>query len=865
MPRTTLRSALAKMLQGADATDCTGRDIRRRVAAGLLLALGIAAAAARAGEGPARADRHGDPLPDGARARLGTTRLRGVAVPLAFSPDGKLLATAAYDGESGAAILWDRATDREVRRLRTGERGSARALSFSPDGRRLAASTSGPHNPVFEVSSGRVLYSFSGEHATFSADGKFLVSADGGSNAPQVRVWEAATGRPLRSLALTQGAEQFGLAADSRTLAVVDRAAPSYVQVLDLATGKELRRLDVGGPGRWWMTLGPDGKTLATAGEKEVRLWGVATGKEIRRWKRRPDSAPVFAPDGKRLAWNGYDEERGIARAWVVGLDEERPRALGTPTNSFDAPCFSPDGKVLAVPYDGKAVLLRDVATGRDLLPLEAHASPVVRVSPALERRVIVSRDRNDVIAWDWPTGRLLRRYPVEPPAGEGAVALLPGGRVLSGIDGGAFRVRDAAPGRELVRLEGKHSTGWLAVSDDGSAAALLGDGLGVFDLATGKARFRTERRGEPYGFGLSADGRLLLRLFEKEEKVRIVVTDTRAGRDLPLPGLDGLRWASSFIAPRRCLSPDARWLVFPGGAGDLRRWDVAAARELPPLRGAPASVHEVFFSPDGRLVAVRGSDSPRGGTDPYRPFKVRALDLATGRALDHLDPTPSPSDMPAFSRDGRTLFTTNYGTISLWEVATGQLRVRLSGHVGWVGSLATAPDGRTLFSGGDDTQVLAWDLTARASAGLAAPDQLRAWWDALSGGDPVAAWRAVGALASSPGESVPFLREHLQPVPSASPGRVEKLIAELDGAKFAARQRAAEELEAMGEPVAGLLRKALSRAATLESRRRLEQLLEKVDGAVPSGARLQALRAVEALEYDACWRSWRGGRPGRA
>src|SRR5262249_5462384 len=119
-------------------------------------------------------------------------------------------------------------------------------------------------------------------------------------------------------------------------------------------------------------------------------------------------------------------------------------------------------------------------------------------------------------------------------------------------------------------------------------------------------------------------------------------------------------------------------------------------------------------------------------------------------------------------------------------------------------------PDGRTLLSGGDDAQVLAWDLTGRRGAGRASDGQARAGWDALAGTDARAAYRAAWGLASDPERTLPLLRKNVRPVPTAKPEQVARLIADLDSNRFTVRRRAAEQLEDLGEPVAGDLRKAL-------------------------------------------------------
>src|SRR5262249_23559723 len=77
----------------------------------------------------------------------------------------------------------------------------------------------------------------------------------------------------------------------------------------------------------------------------------------------------------------------------------------------------------------------------------------------------------------------------------------------------------------------------------------------------------------------------------------------------------------------------------------------------------------------------------------------------------------------------------------------------------------------------------------------------------------------------------------------------VAQWIAELDSDTFAVREKANEELEKLGDAVAGELRQALRSPPSLEARRRLEALLDKVQGALVAGERLRSVRAVETLE----------------
>ena len=111
-------------------------------------------------------------------------------------------------------------------------------------------------------------------------------------------------------------------------------------------------------------------------------------------------------------------------------------------------------------------------------------------------------------------------------------------------------------------------------------------------------------------------------------------------------------------------------------------------------------------------------------------------------------------------------------------------------------------------------------------------------------------AYEAIADLTDAPRQAVPFLRKHLQPWPEVEPKRLAQLIADLDNRKFAARRKAAEELEKLGPATEAALRQALAGKPTLEVRQRLEQLLAKATALTPYG--LRELRAIRALEQAA-------------
>jgi hypothetical protein len=197
-------------------------------------------------------------------------------------------------------------------------------------------------------------------------------------------------------------------------------------------------------------------------------------------------------------------------------------------------------------------------------------------------------------------------------------------------------------------------------------------------------------------------------------------------------------------------------------------------------------------------------------------------------------------AEQPATSKGGES--------ITLWEVATGEVRFRLAGHQGNVNCLAFSNDGRRLVSGSTDTTALIWDVTAPpdvTQSGKLSRMQAEQLWADLLVQDAAKSYRAACILAST-SEGVRLLGKHLPPV-KADARQVARLIADLNSDEFETRDRADRELEQLGTAAEPMLRKALENAPSPEVSFRVRGLLDRLS---PEWLRMQ--RAVEALELSA-------------
>ena len=685
---------------------------------------------------------------------------------VAFSPDGKLLASASGEnGKDNSVRLWDTESGQPIGETLSGHQRDVRCVTFSPDGKLLASGDDNGVVILWDVPTRRMIGQPLAAHQkgvyslAFSLDGSTLASgsyseSNAGSKIAEemgeIYLWDVAT-RARKGDAL--------------------KGHTSFVQSL---------------------AFSPDGKKLASGNgqhgnlefEPSIILWDVGTHRLLGSLKGHDNSilSLAFNPDGKVLASGSADEK---VRLWDVGAVK-----LLDGFEKLDATLRAPmkhhDNEILEVRFtrDGKRLITAD-AENHILVRAVEFSTPghnlTLTSSVALNYFVSYSSSETNSLAFSpetfkWATGGCRKlgadgycseaelsiwdtaaHLPIIRPVSENSsdkvasVAFSPDGRVLA--SGGCDRVADCTGSevylwdtttrQPLGQLKGApYAITSLAYSPDGATLAAGS----CAKPEQGKCRQGEIRLWNPATRQLvsqpltghsdavkmlifSSDGETLISSDGQNIILWNVETHRMLGEIAPGHQYDR-KSPISLPVNSIALSPDSKTLASGGCGkrgqrltavdktydtcleGEIRLWNVSTRQMIrQPLSGHKDEITSVAFSPDGKTLA-----SASGQADGT----IKLWDVATRQPLGGaFTGYIAVMNKMVFSPDGETLVSASLGedlphqNIFLWNVGTrqliGQPLIRLEDSVQ---DIAFSPDGRWLASGGINKTLILWDMT---------------------------------------------------------------------------------------------------------------------------------------------------------
>jgi WD40 repeat protein len=778
---------------------------------------------------PVQRDLLGDPLPQGAIARMGSSRLRHTdqCLGLLFVPNGKALIS--YGNPT--SFLWDTTKGKELARYQS-------IVACSAEGSALQVGREG-FLTLRDLGSGKELSRFKGpptekwgkQFPILSRSGRYLAIV---LDDQTIAVYETKNGKLLRTLQ-AEGHNPFCLlfSPDETLLASGDfEDAPTAVEkmsypvlVWDVKSGKQLHTLRGHQGGVFNLCFSPDSKTLLVTGAfVQAQVWEMGTGNRLPPLGhlRTAYDNVVFSPDGRTLAMRS----KGVA-IWELAR-RRQVRPLGDSLSfHYNSPlAFTPDGRSVAgLAPDGHWILLYDVATGREKRISSGHRQPVVRSAPSPTGKWVATASADGrICVWDTRSGRVLFRCRGSKDSISDLLVTPDGKTLIAGGGSGdedsrhyTVRLWDATTGKEAAILTSLRAAGGtMALSANGKLLT-VGNQDGV--------QFWNPMKREVSPFFADIEHSRLIKIAADGKTLAAVTRQSRAK-----------------IPPRRPTRGPAPEL------DKIELWDLVTGKRTGTLPHNSWYVTSLAFSPDGRMVAAGG------GKD-----NLLIWDAGSRETLHEISLKPLWAVVDiAFSSDGKLMATrerriTKRTVVGIWEVSTAQKIAELVGSGDEITSVAFVPGTFLLVTASADGTAVVWDLSRmpeiKGSTRLLSDMEAGQLWNVLREPDARMGFRAVCRLVRSQEKAVAMIRKKLPPVPHRDVQRIKELIRKLDSGSYLERKMASGELRSLSPLADPELAQALKEHPSAEMRRRIRALLGAANWNQRNLETLGEVRAIQVLE----------------
>ena len=594
------------------------------------------------------------------------SQICGNVLVVAFSPDGRLLATGNNDN---SIRLWDLETG-QLQGICQGHTSWVRTLAFVPcaleadaDTYQLASGSGDQTVKLWQVNTGECLQTFRGHThevftVAFNCGGTVIAS---GSGDHTIKLWQVSTGELLTTCTGHTG----------------------WVRSVTFIPSDDEGATDL--------------RLVSGSDDHTIKIWQGRTGQCLQTWTGHQGEVRAVAinADGTLLASGGNDHS---LRLWdcqtgtCLCTDQSHQGGVYTVA-------FSPGYPVLASGSGDHTVRLWNTQTQDCIRTLQGHTNQIFSVAfdKTGQRLASVALDQT-MRLWDWQTYRCLKRW---QGASDWALPVVfhPDGHLLASTNSDrTINLWDWQAQDCLTTLQGHVAPiRSLAFSHDGNLLASGGTDQTVrlWNTNTGRLQ-RTFADHLDWVFTVALSEQVepgkLLASGGADAQVRLWNLETGQLHN-QLSGHTEQIWSVAF-------SPDGHWLASASTDQTIRIWDLNQGNCARILTGHSDRVYAVAFSPDGNCLASVGQD-----------HTVKLWDIPTGNCRQTLKEHHSWVMAVAFSPTGLLATGSHDQTIKLWKITTGDCLRTLTGHTHLVCSLGFHPHGPILASGSQDQTVRVWNI----------------------------------------------------------------------------------------------------------------------------------------------------------
>jgi WD40 repeat protein len=518
-------------------------------------------------------------------------------ISIAFSPDGQIIVSSSDDR---TVKLWDIHIGQCLKTL---DHKWVRSVAFSPDGQIIADGSEDLTVKLWKVSTGQLLNTLQGHinsvyAVAFSPDGKTIVS---GSGDHTIKLWDVSTGQCLNTL---QGHTDRirSVVFNPNGQMVASGSEDHTIKLWDVSAGQCLSTLLGHTNWIWSIAFSPNGQTIVSGSyDKTIKLWNVSTGKCLNTLQGHTDRirSVVFNPNGQTVA-SGSDDQ--TVKLWDVTTGRCLNSLQGY-RNGIWSLAFNPNGQTL-VSGDDQTIKFWKVPTGKYLNSLHGHGSRIRSVAFSPDGRTLVSGGYQTIEIWDVSCNQCIST--LQTPGGwVWSVAFNPDGKIIAfAIDEPVVMLWDILTSQYVNKLHGHTNlVRTVAFSPDGKmlASASTDQTVRIWNIYDGKClKVLKEHSDKVWSAIFSPDGQLIASGGDDQIVKIWKVSDWKCLKTLP-----------GHTNPIRALafSPDSKKLVSASEDQTVKLWDVFSGDCINTLQGHTSKVHSVAFSPNNQIIASASED----------------------------------------------------------------------------------------------------------------------------------------------------------------------------------------------------------------------------------------------------------------